>query len=242
MPVPEGQLAHFFSSEEIDAAAVNDDTWLAFGRKREAEFIFSRFGQHRFRAALELGAGDGRQSITIAQHCERLVCTELDEKRLRSWDLPDVEYRICNAEDLSCFRDHSFDLLFSSNMLEHLSHPERCLAEAKRVLMPGGLLIVTVPSRIWKIFNVLLSLCRGKLPRVHGIAPDHVTEFFLFSRRRWERMFRKSGFRILQVLRLPFYVGHGPRFVPLIKAGNRARFSASTGFILGQCSEPGTAT
>jgi SAM-dependent methyltransferase len=234
MQIPDGPLSDSFSPSEIDRAAVNDDTWATFVRGREADFIFSRFGQHKFRCALELGAGDCKQSIVLAKYCDSLVCTELDEKRFRPRKIPNVDYRICDAEDLSSFADSTFDLVFSSNMLEHVQHPERCLAESKRVLGPDGLVIATLPSRLWKIANTLLAPWRGKLPRIHGVSPDHLTEFIRFGRTHWEAVFRRAGFRILQTLRLPFYVGHGPHFLPLMKLGNRLRLSASTVFILGR--------
>jgi SAM-dependent methyltransferase len=51
----------------------------------------------------------------------------------------------CAGEDLS-FPDRSFDLVFSSNVLEHVKDPARVLAEAIRVLKPGGYLFFTYPN------------------------------------------------------------------------------------------------
>ncbi|MDY0884060.1 class I SAM-dependent methyltransferase [Dongia soli] len=44
------------------------------------------------------------------------------------------------------FADNSFDVVHSSNVLEHVADPEKTLAEAMRVLRPGGLLHIVVPN------------------------------------------------------------------------------------------------
>lgn len=42
--------------------------------------------------------------------------------------------------------DESFDLVLSGQMLEHCQNPFRAVAEQKRVLKIGGLLVIIVPS------------------------------------------------------------------------------------------------
>lgn len=243
MQVPAGPRVLSFTPEEIDREAVEAGAWKTYTRRREAEFIFSRFGPKRFERALELGAGDGKQSVTLAGYCGALICTELDGKRLRPRGIPNVECRVCDAEDLSVFPDGSFDLVYSSNLLEHLAHPVRALEESKRVLKPGGLIIAVVPSRTWKVFNFLLAPLRPVVPRVHGRSFEHVGEYVRFGRRHWERTFRRAGLRLLETLSLPFGMGHGPRFRALLRFGNRMGLSGSTVFILdaGEAVETGRA-
>jgi SAM-dependent methyltransferase len=52
-----------------------------------------------------------------------------------------------SAESLP-FPDQSFDVVLSTQVLEHLPDPERALREAVRVLKRGGRMILTVPG-VW---------------------------------------------------------------------------------------------
>ncbi|AEG61042.1 class I SAM-dependent methyltransferase [Desulforamulus ruminis] len=47
------------------------------------------------------------------------------------------------------FEDQSFDLVLCLDVLEHLENDQKALEELKRVLRPGGLLLITVPSFSW---------------------------------------------------------------------------------------------
>jgi 2-polyprenyl-3-methyl-5-hydroxy-6-metoxy-1,4-benzoquinol methylase len=65
------------------------------------------------------------------------------------------------------FASDSFDLVISSEMLEHLARPEEALKEAVRVLAPGGMLVVTTPNRRWKWLVDLATSLRLRPYRGH---------------------------------------------------------------------------
>ena len=44
------------------------------------------------------------------------------------------------------FRSHCMDLVISTETLEHLVDPHRCLKEMVRILRPGGHLLITIPN------------------------------------------------------------------------------------------------
>jgi SAM-dependent methyltransferase len=52
----------------------------------------------------------------------------------------------CDASDLSCIADHSYDFILSSHNLEHFANPVKALYEWKRVTGPGGGLLLLLPN------------------------------------------------------------------------------------------------
>lgn len=58
-----------------------------------------------------------------------------------------------NSTQLS-FADDSFDVIFSSNVLEHIPPIDAAIREMKRVLKPGGIMIHTMPTPM----NTLLTM------------------------------------------------------------------------------------
>ena len=64
-------------------------------------------------------------------------------------------------------RDERFDVVISSEMLEHTEAPERAIAELARVLRTGGLLVLTTPNRAWQ--GVVRAASRLRLRPFRGI-------------------------------------------------------------------------
>ena len=59
----------------------------------------------------------------------------------------DITVQICNVEnDPLPFPDNCFDILYSKSFIEHLRDPALYLAEARRVLKPGGMILTLVPD------------------------------------------------------------------------------------------------
>ena len=101
---------------------------------------------------LEIGCGNGMQMRVLAPANRRCVGIDISESVLDyQADLPaNVELRLADACDLRDFSDDSFDVAFSSQLIEHI-HPEdlpRHFAEVSRVLRPGGRYVLETPHRL----------------------------------------------------------------------------------------------
>lgn len=147
---------HFKITREQFSSIRDDAHWEQFIRDFEIDQILGQFGKDYFGKALELGCGSGRASQHLAYYCKKLFALEYNENLLTEQSGDKVTYIIGDAQDLSRFDDNEMDLIFSSSLIEHLPHLDRCLAECGRVIKQDGLIVHTVPNRTWKIFNLLL--------------------------------------------------------------------------------------
>src|SRR5205807_1787495 len=50
----------------------------------------------------------------------------------------------------------SFDMVFSSNVMEHISAQKQINGEIRRVLRPGGSVIHVMPTRVWRILTSMM--------------------------------------------------------------------------------------
>ena len=105
--------------------------------------------------ALNLGTGEGDYDRMIAAHCAQLIGCDVNEEDLAharnlNSNVPNLRYEVDNAIALS-YADDSFDLLVSCEVIEHVGQPEKMVQEIARVLRPGGVAIMTFPSREFPI-------------------------------------------------------------------------------------------
>lgn len=140
-------------------------------RKKEFEIAFRNFDNIYFENALEVGCGDGYQSTLLAEHCRHLIAGDYNFERIKfKIDSSFVEYVRCDAEKLlESFNPDQFDLIFSSNLIEHLPSPELFLCDIHTLLMNKGFAVHAVPNRFFKINHLLfyhLNLLRILIGRI----------------------------------------------------------------------------
>jgi glycosyltransferase involved in cell wall biosynthesis/SAM-dependent methyltransferase len=108
---------------------------------------------------LDIGAGTGSHTFIAAECCQDVVGIEYDPKNLTTCirrrderGLKNVEFLNGNAEERLPFEDQHFDVVMLLDVLEHLNQRDAALQEVRRVLKPGGRLLVAIPNRqtSWK--------------------------------------------------------------------------------------------
>ncbi len=92
----------------------------------------------------DLGAGEGAVSQLLAQRARKVIAVDNSRKMVeygatlaREHGVTNLEYRLGDLEDLP-LEDNVADIALFSQSLHHAQHPERAVAEAYRVLKPGG--------------------------------------------------------------------------------------------------------
>ena len=127
--------------------------------------------------ALDVGPGAGQLLERLAALGLQVAGCDLAEgmveetgARLRQAGI-DADLRTASAEDLP-WAEASFDLVTALGLIEYLPNPAAGLAEMRRVLRPGGHLIVTAPNPVRLAYLAdPIATIRGRLAPPKGGYP-----------------------------------------------------------------------
>jgi ubiquinone/menaquinone biosynthesis C-methylase UbiE len=108
---------------------------------------------------LDAGCGDGGVAGLLWERVRKVVAVDID--RNQAWrNRPGLEFLVANAEELP-FDRGSFDVVHSKDSLHHMESPERALAEYRRVVKPGGTVLIVEANRSNPLFYAHMTAALG---------------------------------------------------------------------------------
>ncbi|SNR92914.1 Methyltransferase domain-containing protein [Humidesulfovibrio mexicanus] len=118
-----------------------------------ARFFMGRYGLRPGMSLLDVGCGRGEMLGAFSRL--GLDCSGLDMAPSAGSLAPGVPVRLCNVTaETFPVPDASCDAVIMKSVIEHMVDPTPLLAEVKRVLKPGGLILVLTPdwASVWRVF------------------------------------------------------------------------------------------
>jgi ubiquinone/menaquinone biosynthesis C-methylase UbiE len=120
---------------------------------------------------LEIGCGGGQNSIVLAKWGAKTV-QGLDQsekqleyaRKLAQSQNVKIIFVKGNMEDLSVFKDASFDLILSSHALSYVEHLQRVFMESARVLRDNGRIVICILHPI--MITTWEAIEKGSLERI----------------------------------------------------------------------------
>jgi SAM-dependent methyltransferase len=100
---------------------------------------------------LEIGGGSGVQANMLASWGCDVASIDLPEISAAATHYPIQPY---DGENIP-FPDRTFDVVFSSNVLEHVPHLSTMLREIARVTKANGLVVHILPTSAWRFWTSL---------------------------------------------------------------------------------------
>jgi ubiquinone/menaquinone biosynthesis C-methylase UbiE len=136
---------------------------------------------------LDIGCGDGVFTVVAADAGAAVVGVDVAEGALvrARRRAPEVDFRLAPIDGGLPLDDNAFELAWASEVIEHIADTANWLSELRRVLAPGGRLLITTPS------HGRLPLALAGVDRFSEPLGDHL---HLYTRRSLTGVLREFGF------------------------------------------------
>jgi 2-polyprenyl-3-methyl-5-hydroxy-6-metoxy-1,4-benzoquinol methylase len=155
---------------------------------------------------LDVGCGEGWFASELARAGAAVVGVDVAEEPLRrarrseiesspSGQQPGLDLRLLDADGPWPLEDASFDVVWAGETIEHVADTAGWLSEARRVLAPGGRLLLSTPDH--GRLRVLALACSRRAFESHfDPRSDHLR---FYTRRALIRLLDDFGFREVAV-------------------------------------------
>ena len=104
----------------------------------------------RGRRLLDAGSGTGYFSVAAQRRGAHVTAVDIGPMLLVEARKKGVERVVASDVGQLSFADGAFDVVISSECIEHTPSPRRAVLELSRVLRLGGTLVLTCPNRTWR--------------------------------------------------------------------------------------------
>lgn len=120
--------------------------WRA-GQERRLEMV-RKYIPLEGKKILDVGCGIGTYLQAFRRYSSDLYGVEIDPQRAKEAKKVTPNISVASAERLP-FREATFDIIFSHEVLEHVGDDQKAVEEAVRVLKPAGHIIIFAPNRLF---------------------------------------------------------------------------------------------
>jgi SAM-dependent methyltransferase len=133
---------------ELQTHQAEDRHWWYRGRRTVLEGVIADLGLAPGARILDAGCGSGRNMIELRRH-GAVTGVELSDASVEIARGRDAGEVVAGSVLEMPFPDSSFDFAVSLDVIEHLEDDLGALRELRRVIAPGGALLLTVPAYQW---------------------------------------------------------------------------------------------
>jgi 2-polyprenyl-3-methyl-5-hydroxy-6-metoxy-1,4-benzoquinol methylase len=168
-----------------------------YGRQQEIErsskqYMRNMVDRSKPMRVLDVGCGTGLNARMLRDMGHTVIGIDLSPVAIEKLRAAGFEGHVCDVVEGLPFDDESFDFIYASEVIEHLSDTERFLSELERVLKADGTLLLSTPNSAFWPFRLLGLLGHTLTEMQH---PGHLR---FFSKKSLERAISIAGFDNIQ--------------------------------------------
>jgi 2-polyprenyl-3-methyl-5-hydroxy-6-metoxy-1,4-benzoquinol methylase len=155
---------------------------------------------------LDLGCGNGALARSLARAGFNLTACDVDRNGISiaaAHNPENVRFQVLSAyDDARAIGDHDFDVVLSTEVIEHLYLPRQIPRFARRVLKPSGRLVVSTPYHGY-LKNLAIAVCNRW--DSHHTTLEEGGHIKFFSPRTLKLLLGQEGFQVEAM----YFVGRG---------------------------------
>jgi 2-polyprenyl-3-methyl-5-hydroxy-6-metoxy-1,4-benzoquinol methylase len=191
-----------------------DSKMNMYDTNKRLEVVYNELlpGDLKGKKLLDAGCGTGWFSKWACDRNADVTSMDLGEKLLARVAQKCSSTRVVGSILEIPFPDNTFDIVVSSEVIEHVPDPYKAMQELYRVLKPGGTMVLTTPNKIW-YFSIWIANT-FKLRPYQGL--ENWTGWFQMKRR-----LKKIGFTNIQMSGVHLFPFVSSVFYPVLNFFHR---------------------
>jgi len=121
--------------------------WWNYVRSQELKPVLDFLQNKKNIKILEIGGGNGFQASKISELGYQITSIDISPKNPSYYNVEKIDS--CNLP----YADHSFDIILTSLVLQHINYLDDAFKEMNRVLKSDGAMIHIVPTSWWSFLT-----------------------------------------------------------------------------------------
>jgi SAM-dependent methyltransferase len=188
--------------------------WLHCSRRDWIFEALRRYAPSSPSRALEIGPGSGVYLPLMAKLFSEVVATDIEAAFLKHSEFLRQAHSNLTLEidDItnSKLPAHSFDLILCTEVVEHITESSAAIAGMRRLLKPGGVLILSTPQRYSPLeLTAKIAFLPGIIQIVRRIYAEPILEtghINLMTAGEVEHQLKNAGFSIFERFKTGMYL------------------------------------
>lgn len=213
------------------------DSRTDYGIEVEECFV-KMVGDIKGKRVLDIGSGHGNTALKLAEQGANVVSIDIAPKLIEGCKYRaakhnlDIEFLVMDATNMT-FVPESFDIILGFRTVHHLQNIKKFFADSKKLLKPGGFLIVVEPQKYSPFVEFgrkfIKNDVESRTPTEHPITPSDIKtmkEIYTNVETK-EFEFLASGLLFLDYIKLRslfkfllkpvLFIDRGLRYIPFLK-------------------------